>query len=194
MRMVRIPLMAAISRERLIKPYMPPQAIWIDDRDALSPWDDESEVRPLRQSPTDGEERSARHLRKLFARDHHFNSLATLFSDRFEEPDQNQRQPLGNPLARDLTEPLLKFTQAAGEDSSQVDLDLGISGDEHLKKVGLPDKSLAPLHRLCGTTVIAAVCVRMHSHGVTGTVQPENHFFPIMTELREFHAAGSNHD
>ena len=118
----------------------------INDHDALSPWDDESEIRPLRKSATDGEERGARHLRKFFAGDHHVNSVATFLSHRFDESDQNQRQPLRNPLAGDLTEPLLKFAQAAGQDSPQIDLDLRISSDEHLEKVGLPDKDLATFH------------------------------------------------
>jgi hypothetical protein len=42
--------------------------------------------------------------------------------------------------------------------------------------------------------VIAAIRIRMHPYCVSGTVQPQNHFFSIGTQLREFHAAGSDHD
>jgi len=48
MPMARTALAAAISRICLIEPCMPPQAIRIDDHNALSPWDDESEISPLR--------------------------------------------------------------------------------------------------------------------------------------------------
>ncbi len=44
----------------------------------------------------------------------------------------------------------------------RVDLNPRISRNEHLEEVGIPDKSLGPLHRTRRTAVVSPIGIRMH--------------------------------